>query len=352
MKLKYQFLAAALLTSMLVLPTWVEAEPSHTRFGVEKPINALEKITIKNFQDETLGKIVDLGVDLSNGRIVEVLVRCDSSLGVDNKIVAIPPLAFFGDPLSSVFRLDMTPEVFSTAPGIDMDKWVDSGRSDKVAATYRFFGKEPYFLETDANENNAVARPLVKLGYVERSSKILDMPVRNYNNDKFGTIYSLRLDVPNGLVTTAIILAPGNFKTKTVIPATSLEFNPERNGLLLNQSKLAFRDEPRYVLIAASYGNDAMSKEESYRGPRTNTVLAQGSSYSDVDTTVNINRKIRLANINSRDVQVGTNDGRVTLRGWVSTDADRNRIQEIAVASTRLEGVDNQLIIGQGPSTN
>jgi len=44
-------------------------------------------------------------------------------------------------------------------------------------------------------------------------------------------------------------------------------------------------------------------------------------------------------------VQVGTVDGRVTLRGTVPSAADKARIFGIAVAATRPEHVDDQILV-------
>ncbi len=73
----------------------------------------------------------------------------------------------------------------------------------------------------------------------------------------------------------------------------------------------------------------------------------QGSSYRDVDRTVLISKNIHAAKINARNVEVGTLNERVTLRGWVRTEADKRRIGEIAIAASRLELVDNQITVGK-----
>jgi hypothetical protein len=144
-----------------------------------------------------------------------------------------------------------------------------------------------------------------------------------------------------------VVLAPGNFKTKSVIPAMALSFNSKRDALLLYDSKVAYANEPRYVFTEPEFGNDAYSREESYEGPHTSVALVQGRSYRDVDRTVRINKDIRAAKLYARHVQVGTIDGRVTLRGWVNTDGDKVRIGEIAIADSRLELVDNQITVGK-----
>jgi len=347
MKHSYQILAATLVSGCLSVVAWAQPEPSHQRYGAEKSINEYNLIQIVNFQDEALGRVSELGIDLVNGRIVEVLVECDASLGTNHKIIAVPPLALLPDPLNKVYRLDVTPDLFVNAPAIDLSKWLDAGRSERVAAAYHLFGQETYFLEEGDTASLTAKRPKVSLGYVERASRILDLPVGNLQNVSFGTVWSMTLDIPKGRIVTVVVLTPGNLKTKSIIPATALSFNAARDALLLDDSKVEYADEPRYFFTDAAYGNVATSREESYQGPHTTVALEQGNSYRDVDTTIRINKDIRTAKLNGRNVQIGTIHGRVTLRGWVRTEEDKLRIGQIAIADTRLELVDNQIVVGK-----
>lgn len=225
-------------------------------------------------------------------------------------------------------------------------------RSDRVAAAYRLFGQEPYFLEEGDVAGKGEARPKVALGYVERTVKLLDLPVANRTGDKFGKVWSLTLNIPKGRILSVIVLAPGNFQTKSIVPAMALSFNAERDGLLLDDSVEEFADEPRYLFTAAAYGNGPSSQEETFQGPHTSGALEQGSSYFDIDRTVRIYRNIRAARINSRHVELATNNGRVTLRGWVYNAEDKRRIAEISVAASRLEVVDNQIAVGKPVASN
>ncbi len=348
MKLKLSLLACALLAAGFSVASRAAADKPRAPepVGAEKPIYEFTKIRIHNFQDEPLGRIKDLGIDLVNGRIVEVLIITDSALEGARKVIAVPPGALLPDLLNRVYRLNMSPEAFNAAPAVDVKNWTDYDRSERVAASYRLFGQEPYFLEVGAVASTTAERPKVSLGYVERSSKIMDLPVGNFQGEKFGNVWSMTLDIPKGRILSVIVLAPGNFKTKSVIPATALDFNPSRTGLLLDDTKIEFGDEPRYIFTEAAFGNDAYSEEETYKGPRTNVALEQGDSYRDIDRTILINRNIRAAKINARNVQVGTIDGRVTLRGSVNSEDDKALIQSIAVSASRLELVDNQITVG------
>jgi sporulation protein YlmC with PRC-barrel domain len=346
MKTQSKFVAGLIFSASFAF-TVAAPDPSPTAMGAEKSPVSFIHIEIKNQQDQLLGRVKDLGLDLVNGRVVEVLVESDSSLDVGGKIVAVPPGALTRDPDNKIYRLNVSVETFKTAEAIDLSKWVDSGRSDRVAAAYHLFGQEPYFLEEGERASRTDARPKVSLGYVERCNKLIGMPVGNYQGEKFGEVWSMSLDVLKGRILTVIILAPGNFQTKSVVPAMALAFNEARDGLLLDDTKEEYAAEPRYVYTEAAFGNAASSQEESYKGPATTGRLEQGDSHLDVDRTLLIRQNIRLAKIFQRNVDVGTINGRVTLRGWVRTADDQRRIGEIAVEACRAEVVDNQIVVGR-----
>ncbi|MBA4137845.1 MAG: hypothetical protein C0518_11055 [Opitutus sp.] len=337
-----------MLAAALACTTFAQDGATPKPLGREKTSRGFIHIEIKNFQDETLGQITDLGIDLVNGRIVEVLVESDSSLDVGGKIVAVPPLALFRDPDNQIFRLNVSAETFRSAAAIDLAAWEDAGRSDRVAAAYYLFGQEPYFLEEGDAASRTAARPKVALGYVERANRLVGMPVGNHQDHQFGEVWSMTLDILKGRILNVIVLTPGNLKTKTIIPAMALSFNAKRDALLLDDTKLEYADEPRYFYTPAAYGNEAYSQRESYRGARTLAALEQGSSYRDIDMTVRIFRGIRTAKINGRNVEIGAINDRVTLRGWVYSAEDKAGIGSIAAqATTAPEMVDNQITVGK-----
>ncbi len=356
MKLKLPLLAGLALSGCVSLafaasaelkPAPQSPEAKAIPLGPEKPAVPFDRIKIKNYQDESLGRIKDLGIDLVNGRIVEALIESDSSLNLGRKIVAVPVRALVPDMANEVYRLNISVEDFKAAAAVDLTKWEDAGRSERVASAYRRFGQEPYFLEEGMMPDKKAKRPKVPLGYVERASRIEDMPVANLKKEKLGKVFSMTLNIPEGLIINVIIIAPGNFKTKTIVPATALMFTDDRKGLLINETKEEFADEPRYIFTESALGNDAYSEEQPYKGPKAYGVLEQGRSYRDVDRTVQINRGIRTAKIAARNVQVGTVNGRVTMRGWVTTPDEKAHINAIAIAAAGLEMVDDQITVGK-----
>jgi sporulation protein YlmC with PRC-barrel domain len=355
MKLKLLLLAGAVLVGPLAIPVRAQAPLTSNNpadLNPSKDVARMVDIEIRNFQDEPLGRVRDLGLDLVNGKIVEVLVASGTFLGMGGKTTAVPPKALLADATAHCYRLNASTELFASAPAVDLSTWHDATHGVRIAAAYRLFGQEPYFLEKGATSGKTAAgHPKVPLGYVERSSMLLDMPVGNPHGDQFGIVASLSLDIPSGRIRNVIISGGGNFRsTESIVPAMALSFNDKRDALVLDDTKAQFDAEPRYVLTESTLaGLPDTAEQESYSGPHTGVAPIQGSSYRDVDRTVLINQNIRAAKIKSRNIEVGTLNGRVTLMGWVATEDDRRRVGEIAIAASRVEVVDNQLQVGQPP---
>ena len=173
------------------------------------------------------------------------------------------------------------------------------------------------------------------------------MRVTNLQNEELGKVWIMKLGVLTGIIQSVVIVAPDTSKTKSVVPAMALRFNDARDTLLLDDSLEEFANEPRYSFSEAANGQLAHSKEESYEGPRTSVALEQGANYADVDRTARINRRVLGAKIYVKNVQIATINGRVTLRGWVATEADQKLIGDIAITASRLELVDNQITVGK-----
>src|SRR5580692_1726009 len=80
-------------------------------------------MTVKNYQDEKLGKVKDLAVDVESGRIVQVIISTGGFLGMGETLTPVPPGALHGDAADKVLRLDITQEKFDAAPKCDAAKW-------------------------------------------------------------------------------------------------------------------------------------------------------------------------------------------------------------------------------------
>jgi hyperosmotically inducible protein len=102
-------------------------------------------MSVKNRQDEKLGTVDNLAVDLSAGRVVQVVVSSGGFLGIRDELSAVPPAAFHYDPAQQVLHLDTTKEALAKAPHFKNSQWPDLGDPAYAASVYRAHGQEPYF---------------------------------------------------------------------------------------------------------------------------------------------------------------------------------------------------------------
>lgn len=91
---------------------------------------------VYNLQDEKLGGIHDIMIDLHTGKIEYVVVECGGFLGIGEKFFAIPYQAFMVDANKEAFILDQTKETLKDAPGFDKDHWPETNSHYNDASTY------------------------------------------------------------------------------------------------------------------------------------------------------------------------------------------------------------------------
>ncbi len=81
------------------------------------------------------------------------------------------------------------------------------------------------------------------------------------------------------------------------------------------------------------------------RDDSTKTSLDQNENQNDIDITAEIRERVveTELSVNAQNVKIITQDGKVTLRGPVQTEAEKQQIEETALAVAGKGNVDNQL---------
>jgi hyperosmotically inducible periplasmic protein len=125
--------------------------------GVAKA-SELIGMTVKNRQDETLGKVTDLALDVESGRIVALIVSSGGFLGIGNELSAVPPTALRFNTDRDTLQLDATKEMLSNAPHFKADQWPDFGQPEYAGGIYRAFQVEPYFTTNVTTKADNTAR--------------------------------------------------------------------------------------------------------------------------------------------------------------------------------------------------
>jgi sporulation protein YlmC with PRC-barrel domain len=109
---------------------------------------------VKNLQDDRLGKVENLLVDLPSGRIVTVILSSGGFLGIGDELSAIPPTAFRFTTDRDTLQLDASKELLSNAPHFKSSEWPDFNQPDYDATVYSAYHAEPYFSTTGTTTAN------------------------------------------------------------------------------------------------------------------------------------------------------------------------------------------------------
>lgn len=324
--------------------------PTHVDFRhVEHSVTAIG-MTVKDSHGETVGRVDDLALDLENESVVEVVVSSGGFLGFGVRTVGVPPGALTFDSEDEALVLNMDKVKFQAAPALSMSKWAEHSQSWHVADEYRYYGQNPYFNDE------------TPLGYIQCSRQLVTIPVKNLKDETLGSVAAFFFDMPMRSILHVVVVGPGRLQTKSIVPASALRFNATHDTLYLDVSTKAFKNEPRFKWTSGHAGdfqeetyantkvaaNDGVNTRQNVteKTAATYTPLAQGTSFDDVDMTHRIYTAMRLdgqLSQNAQNVEVGTLNGRVTLRGHVNTDAGKQAIGQIADSAARPENVSNLL---------
>ncbi len=250
-------------------------------------------MTVKNYQDEKLGKVEDLAVDVESGRIVQVILSTGGFIGLGETLVAVPPGALHHDVTHKVLHLEADKEKLKHAPKFEMSKWAECCDSDHLSKVYRHYGQEPAFRfihkgdavldglrtpdgqiikdgnrNTDGSANTVSTRkadgtwdndrlsnesqsmiPVSRLGHVQKASKLMGISVKNLQDEKLGKVENILVDLPSGRIV-AIIVSSGGFlgmgDELSAVPPTALRFHTDRDTLQLDASKDQLSNAPHF----------------------------------------------------------------------------------------------------------
>lgn len=81
---------------------------------------------VRNKEDEHLGKIKDIMLNVNTGAIEYYIIEFGGFLGVGEKFFAIPFSLLTVDPVKQVFIFDQKRELLEKAPGFDKDHWPET----------------------------------------------------------------------------------------------------------------------------------------------------------------------------------------------------------------------------------
>jgi sporulation protein YlmC with PRC-barrel domain len=231
-------------------------------------------MTINNYQNEKLGIVEDLVVDVESGRIVQVILSTGGFPGTGHALAALPPGALHHDAADNVLQLDVGKAILNAALKFDTSTWDADTQSNRVTEVHGYYGEKPYFVadnegyrnaslegtfasalphSMDGSINTEGARTMDKanhvvaagnleaannwistrnpdgtwtreyysnerrannawsrLGYVQKAGRLMGTPVKNLQGEQLGKVENLMVDLSAGRII-AVIISTGGF---------------------------------------------------------------------------------------------------------------------------------------------
>jgi len=99
---------------------------------------------VYNLEDEDIGNIKEIMLDVSGGDIAYAVLSFGSFLGLGEKLFAVPWSALKLDTENKRFILNVDKERLKNAPGFDKDNWPNLADPTWANDIHSYYGAKPY----------------------------------------------------------------------------------------------------------------------------------------------------------------------------------------------------------------
>lgn len=106
--------------------------------------NTLDGNDVFNRQDEDLGDIKEIMLDMGTGRVAYAVLSYGGFMGMGDKLFAVPWHALTLDTANKRFVLDVEKDRLDNAPGFDKDQWPDMADTAWAKEVHEYYGVTPY----------------------------------------------------------------------------------------------------------------------------------------------------------------------------------------------------------------
>jgi sporulation protein YlmC with PRC-barrel domain len=137
------------------------ANNAWSRLGYVQKASRLLGTPVSNLQDERLGQVENLMVDLSAGRIVAVIISSGGYIGLGDELSAVPPTALRFNARHDTLQLDASKEMLASSPHFKANQWPDFSQPGYAGEVYHAYRVEPYFsttATTDVDNTRQIVR--------------------------------------------------------------------------------------------------------------------------------------------------------------------------------------------------
>ncbi|MYM80906.1 PRC-barrel domain containing protein [Duganella sp. FT50W] len=97
---------------------------------------------VYNRQDEDLGDIKEIMLDIRTGQVAYAVLSFGGWMGMGDKLFAVPWQALQLDTINQRFLLDVSKDHLKNAPGFDKDNWPDMASTEFNTELHSFYGTQ------------------------------------------------------------------------------------------------------------------------------------------------------------------------------------------------------------------
>lgn len=101
--------------------------------------------SVINPQRQDLGKISDIMIDPSTGRVAYMVLSSGGFLGMGGKLYAVPLSAFHPVPGQDKLALNIDKDKLMNAPGFDTSHWPNMANREWGTQVHQYYGVTPYW---------------------------------------------------------------------------------------------------------------------------------------------------------------------------------------------------------------
>jgi sporulation protein YlmC with PRC-barrel domain len=216
---------------------------SDKTLGEVERANKLIGKQVRSSDDQKVGKIEDIVLDLESGRVLYAVVGSGGILGAGEKKIPVPP-ALFSETRGDNVRINVDKQKFTAAPEFtkDIDKDMERGKAEFVSKVYDYFGQTAWW-------QGGTAASTGTFNNVHKASDVIGMKIQNAANEPIGKVDNIVIDLPAGRVVYAI-LAPGrNLELGNnlyALPPNALTLSSDRKSLVSDISKEKLTGAPHF----------------------------------------------------------------------------------------------------------
>lgn len=349
---------------------------------------------IMSANNEKIGTVDDLFVDMESGKILAVVASTGSVLGMGGQraLLSTEDLRLNGE--NKHLRSELTKEQLESAPVFSEGQ---SNQFDNVLPLNRSTGSLRHSSErgseqptanrgasertTSRSTERAAARgsSSERAGYGTQAvatsknlavTDLVGMNVENRVGDKIGSIDKIYIDLEGGQVIGAVVSTGGFLGIgahQNVLALSEFNYDAEGQKLHADLSRDQLRNAPTYK--AGDPAWHTALRERSNRGGQSDTarrtqtgstrtseqtdsarstVFNQGNSSAETKMTADIRSAIRGSdNMSTRanNVTIITKEKKVLLRGNVDSENEKSAIEEIAHEKAGDDNVTSELVV-------